>query len=240
VSNYLLTKQAFSVATALSISGMKRNRSNMLPRRPARTSGPTRRAGLIEAAASLFAADGFKGTTTKQIAKAAGVSEALLFKYFPTKRALYAAILAEKAQYSELRDNLETAATRQDDERLFTLLASYRIKKSVDPTMFRLLLFSALEGHELSDMFFRQHYSFFYDLLAKYISRRIDDGAFRPVDPMLTARAFFGVIVHHRLLHDIFELPMHRSYEETVREYVALFLNGLTASPPYRTRQRLP
>ena len=53
---------------------------------------------MISTATSLFAANGFTGTTTKQIAKAAGVSEALLFKHFPTKHALYNAILAEKAQ----------------------------------------------------------------------------------------------------------------------------------------------
>jgi len=197
------------------------------PRLPSRTSGPERQAGLIGAAASLFAANGFKGTTTKEIAKAAGVSEALLFKYFPTKRALYAAILAEKAQYSELRDAVEEAAKKQDDTRLFTLLASYRIRKGTDPTMLRLLLFSGLEGHELSDMFFQRQYRTFHDLLAKYIGKRIEDGAFRPVDPLLAARAFFGIIIHHRLLHDIFGLPMHRSYEDTVAEYVSLFLGGL-------------
>lgn len=219
---------------------MKRKPSNLSPHQPTRASGQKRRAGLIEAAASLFATDGFKGTTTRQIAKAAGVSEALLFKYFPTKRALYAAILADRAQYAELREHVEAAAENQDDQRLFTLLASYRIKPGVDPTMFRLLLFSALEGHELSDMFFRQHYSVFYDLLATYISRRIDQGAFRPVDPLLAARAFFGIIVHHRLLHDIFELPMHRSYEDTVDEYVTLFLKGLTLPPPYQEPHKLP
>jgi AefR-like transcriptional repressor, C-terminal domain len=107
------------------------------------------------------------------------------------------------------------------------LLAGSRIRKGADPTLLRLLLFSALEGHELSDMFFRRQYSMFYDLLATYISRRIKDGAFRPVDPQLAARAFFGIIVHHRLLHDIFGLPMHRTHEETVNEYVSLFLSGL-------------
>ncbi len=202
------------------------------PRRPSRTSGPERQAGLISAAASLFAANGFQGTTTKEIAKAADVSEALLFKYFPTKRALYAAILAEKAQYSELRDAVEEAAKKQDDTALLTLLASYRIKKGADPTMLRLLLFSALEGHELSDMFFQQQYRTFHDLLAQYISQRIESGAFRPVDPLLAARAFFGIIVHHRLLHDILGLPMHRSYKDTIDEYVALFLGGLIQSPP--------
>jgi AcrR family transcriptional regulator len=195
--------------------------------RTPRTSSQERQASLISAAAALFAERGFKGTTTREIARATGVSEALLFKYFPTKRALYAAILAEKAQYSGLREAVEEAAKKQDDERLFTLLASYRIRKGTDPTLLRLLLFSALEGHEMSHMFFKQQYRVFYDLLAGYIRRRIDDGVFRPVDPLLAARAFFGVIVHHRLLHDIFGLPMHRSHEDTVSEYVSVFLGGL-------------
>lgn len=209
------------------------------PVRTPRASGQERQASLITAAASRFAAKGFKGTTTKEIAKATGVSEALLFKYFPTKRALYAAILAEKAQYSGLREAVEEAAKKHDDERLFTLLASYRIRKGADPTLLRLLLFSALEGHEMSDMFFQQQYRVFYDLLAGYIRRRIDDGAFRPVDPLLAARAFFGVIVHHRLLHDIFGLPMHRTHEDTVSEYVSLFLGGLVRPPHTAVRQEL-
>ncbi|UVT15341.1 MAG: TetR/AcrR family transcriptional regulator [Nitrospira sp.] len=202
------------------------------PHSPSRTSGHERQASLISAAAALFAANGFTGTTTKEIAKAAGVSEALLFKHFPTKHALYTAILAEKAQYSGLREAVEEAAKRQDDARLFTLLASYRIRKGADPTLLRLLLFSALEGHELSDMFFQKQYRVFHDLLAGYIRRRIDDGAFRPVDPLLTARAFFGIIVHHRLLHDIFGLPMHLTHEKTVAEYVSLFLGGLVRQSP--------
>jgi AcrR family transcriptional regulator len=203
-----------------------------------RTSGHERQASIIATAAALFAAKGFSGTTTKEIAKTAGVSEALLFKHFPTKRALYAAILAEKAQYAELREAVEEAAKKLDDERLFTLLASYRIRKGADPTLLRLLLFSALEGHEMSEMFFRRQYRVFYDLLAGYIGRRIKDGAFREVDPLLAARAFFGVIVHHRLLHDIFGVPMHRGYEETVVEYVHLFLDGLRSAPSRPTPHR--
>jgi AcrR family transcriptional regulator len=197
-----------------------------------RTSGHERQASLISTAASLFSANGFTGTTTKQIAKAAGVSEALLFKHFPTKHALYTAILSEKAQYSGLREAVEEAANKRDDNQLFTLLASYRIKPGTDPTLLRLLLFSALEGHEMSDMFFQQQYRVFHDLLASYIRLRIDDGAFRPVDPLLAARAFFGVIVHHRLLHDLFGLPMHMPYEATVAEYVSLFLGGLVRPLP--------
>lgn len=210
-------------------------RAEASPPRLVRASGQERQASLISTAASLFAANGFKGTTTKEIAKAAGISEALLFKYFPTKRALYAAILAEKAQYSGLREAVEEAAEKRDDERLFTLLASYRIRKGADPTLFRLLLFSALEGHEMSEMFFQQQYRAFHELLAGYIRLRIEEGAFRSVDPLLAARAFFGIIIHHRLLHDIFGLPLHRTYEDTVTEYVSLFLHGLMANSSRRS-----
>lgn len=196
-----------------------------------RPTSQERQAGLIAAAASLFAAKGFNGTTTKEIAKAAGVSEALLFKYFPTKRALYAAILAEKVTIRELLDALEDSAEKRDDRRVFSLIAGFRIRKDVDSTLFRLLLFSALERHELSEMFFGKHHRVFYDRLSTYIEIRIQEGAFRNVDPLLAARAFIGMVVHHRLLHEIFGVPMHLTHSETISTYVDLFLGGLLKAP---------
>ena len=199
-----------------------------------RASARDRQASLIVAAAALFAAKGFNGTTTKEIAKAAGVSEALVFKHFPTKRRLYAAILAEKVTVNELLEPMEAAAKKRDDHRVFTMIASYRIRPGVDSTFLRLLLFSALEGHELSEMFFGKHLKVFYDHLATYIRTRIEEGAFRPLDPLLAARAFIGVVVHHRLLHEIFNVPMQQSHEDTVATYVDLFLTGLIKIPAIR------
>jgi AcrR family transcriptional regulator len=195
--------------------------------KPGFSAARTRQADLIAAATSLFAARGFRGTTTKEIAKAAGVSEALLFKYFPTKRALYAAILAEKANLSALVEAIDDVARKRDDKRLFTLIAGYRIRPGADPTMLRLLLFSGLEGHELADMFFSKQHRVINDYVAGYIETRIKEGAFRPTDPLLAARAFIGMVVHHRLLHEIYRIPMHRSHDDTVAAYVELFLNGL-------------
>ncbi|NOS77571.1 MAG: TetR/AcrR family transcriptional regulator [Nitrospira sp.] len=207
--------------------------------RPSRQSSQERQASLIQAATTLFAQKGFNGTTTKEIAKTAGISEALVFKHFPTKRALYAAILAEKVTISELLSAIEESAKKRDDRRVFTLIASYRIRPGVDPTLLRLLLFSALEGHELSDMFFSKHHKIFYDHLATYIQTRVEDGAFRRVDPLLAARAFIGMVVHHRLLHEIFGVPMDRSYDDTVSTYVDVFLHGLVEAPPTgRARKR--
>jgi AcrR family transcriptional regulator len=200
-----------------------------LPKRhdAVRFSRSERQMSIIAVAASLFAVNGFNGTTTREIAKTAGISEALLFKYFPTKHALYAAILAEKAPISDLLDMVEDAACKRDDVRVFTLIASYRIRRGSDPTLMRLLLFSALEGHELSDMFFQNQHRMFYDYLCGYIARRIREGAFKRVDPLLAARGFMGMVAHHRLLHEIFRVPTHCSPEDAVLTYVRIFLDGL-------------
>src|SRR6266404_1975061 len=56
-------------------------------------SSEERRAAIIKAVRRVFADKGFDGTTTRELADAAGVSEALLFKHFPSKESLYAAML---------------------------------------------------------------------------------------------------------------------------------------------------
>jgi AcrR family transcriptional regulator len=58
-----------------------------------RLSAEERRQAIAEAVREVFAEKGFDGTTTRELAKAAGVSEALLYKHFPSKESLYAAML---------------------------------------------------------------------------------------------------------------------------------------------------
>jgi AcrR family transcriptional regulator len=55
-------------------------------------SGEDRRTAIIKTARRVFVEKGFYRTTTRELAEAAGVSEALLFKHFPSKEALYSAI----------------------------------------------------------------------------------------------------------------------------------------------------
>src|ERR1700719_2823578 len=55
-------------------------------------SAEERRAAIIQAVRHVFAERGFHGTTTRALADAAKVSEALLFKHFPNKEALYSAM----------------------------------------------------------------------------------------------------------------------------------------------------
>ena len=51
-----------------------------------------RRKAILQAVKRVFAAKGFDGATTRELAEAAGVSEALLYKHFPSKESLYEAM----------------------------------------------------------------------------------------------------------------------------------------------------
>ena len=63
-----------------------------------RMTSDLRRQLILGAAKRCFARHGYAGTTTKRVAAAASISEALLFKHFPSKAALYAEILAEECE----------------------------------------------------------------------------------------------------------------------------------------------
>jgi AcrR family transcriptional regulator len=69
-----------------------------------------RRAAIIKAVRRVFAEKGFDGTTTRELAEAAGVSEALLFKHFPNKEALYSAMQLSccREQTSAKRERLKS------------------------------------------------------------------------------------------------------------------------------------
>ena len=193
-----------------------------------RISGSERKASLIEAASVLFAAKGFNGTKTREIAERAGVSEALVFKHFPTKKHLYAAILAEQSPVPRMLSEIKKLADRREDVQVFSLIANAIIVRGTpDSDLMRLLLFSALEGHKLSDMFFQNHVRVFHEFLAKYIDRRIRDGAFRKADSLLVARAFMGMLIEHRLLTLLFQMPVSTPPEQIVSTFVNLFLDGI-------------
>jgi AcrR family transcriptional regulator len=195
-----------------------------------RLKGEERRRVIIDAALALFSRKGFRGTTTKEIAEAAGCSEATIFKYFTTKDELYSAILESKASIEETLAKAAQAAIQKDDAGVFRALGVEALTRTEhDPTLMRLLLFSGLEGHELSHSFFQSQVRRLHEFLSSYIEQRITDGVFRPVNPLLAARGFVGMIVHYLLIHKIFGVkrPIGVLPEHVIDTFVTLFLTGI-------------
>jgi len=189
-----------------------------------------RRRLIIESAAKLFSQHGFRGTTTREVAKAVGVSEATVFKHFATKEDLYGAIIEAKAQTQQVLGVIGPLAEARDDAGLLRTLATELIERTQsDPTLMRLIFFSALEGHALADLFFRRRVQALDDFLGRYIADRVAAGAFRAVDPILAAWNFIGMVTQYLLLQQLFrqKAPPHVSVEQAVEEMVTTFLQGV-------------
>jgi AcrR family transcriptional regulator len=198
-----------------------------------RMSAESRREQILQGAMRLFAEKGFRGTTTREIANTLNISEALMFKYFPTKEALYRAIIQNRTDGAEEVFFPKEAVQAKDDRQVFRSIASYLIAKNTeDPTFMRLIQYSALERHELSRIFFETHAMANTRLLSQYIRQRIKEQAFKKVSPLLAARAFIGMIIFYVQSQEIYGLKdfFHFPPKKVVDTFVETFLNGLTGN----------
>src|SRR5436305_11983296 len=150
---------------------------------PVRVSAEDRRVQILDVAMRLFARQGFEGTTTRQIAEMARVNEAIIFRHFPSKEDLYWAIIERKCQsVGRSRMIQEKLRSGADDVAIFTGIAEAFLRRTrQDAEVSRLLLFTALERHELSDAFFRRYVMETHETLAAYVRQRVREGTFRDV-----------------------------------------------------------
>ena len=192
-----------------------------------------RRQQILEVATDLFARQGFNGTTTRHIAQRAAVNEAIIFRHFPTKEELYWAVIEHQISLRPGRAKLEARLASSDDPaEVLTSVAEDMLSR--DTTLSRLLLFTALEKHELSDRFFRTHVSGYFELLADYMRRNITAGRFRSVDPMLAARGFVGMLFYHFLVQELFGGKKYQQFDphEVSRTFVENWLLGVSTQGP--------
>lgn len=124
-----------------------------------RLSSEERRGELIEIARRLFAEKGFHGVTTRELAEEAGVSEALIFKHFPSKEAIYKAMLtlcqksetwSEGYRLLELEPSTSTLAVM-----LHFIGARVVFANEETRTLHRLLLRSLSEDGEFARVIFK-------------------------------------------------------------------------------------
>jgi AcrR family transcriptional regulator len=130
----------------------------------AKLSCEERRAAIIKAVRRVFADKGFHGTTTRELAEAAAISEALLFKHFPNKEALYGAMMLSCSQEKdrELAERLKALEPSASTlvllvHRLVShLLAKPQAGDDEDRVHNRLMLRSMMEDGEFARLFLQK------------------------------------------------------------------------------------
>jgi AcrR family transcriptional regulator len=203
-----------------------------------RLSASDRKKQLLEVATRLFAQQGYAATTTRQIAAECGVTEAIVFRHFPSKEELYWQVIETKRVSRGFLERLkEIINSDMSPMEVCVAIAKDRLERNFgDPTMTRLLLFSALENHELSYRFYRNFIAEYHEHLVEYIEKQIGEGVFRPVDPLLAARSFLAMIFYHFLIQELFGAKRIHAFDpdRLSRHIAEIWLGGMLSSAEQR------
>lgn len=204
-----------------------------------RMTGDKRREQILLTAITLFSQKGFSGTTTKEIARVAGVSEAMVFRHFAKKSDIYDAILDNKTCHEGMRfpweedTELLGAIQRKDDHTVFYLMALNALnKQQADVGFLRLLFYSALEEHELAERFFSEFIAKLYGFIGGYIEERQSDGVFRDIEPRVAVRAFLGMMIHHSINNVLWDKGrnlLNITNEDAADNFAHILLRGIRA-----------
>lgn len=197
-----------------------------------RLSAPQRRDQLIEVAVDLFSRKGFNGTTTREIAAAAGVTEAVIFRHFETKEDLYTAIIDRRLNSPDAAKwvaELRAVMDRNDDEAVIRLLLSAIISThKSDPRFERLMLYAALEGNQVALLYAHKMTASIVEGFRTYFARRRKQGRLRAIPPDAALAAIAGMARCYaldRYVHGFKEQCL--SDEQVLASFTSIAMKGL-------------
>ncbi|WP_444961637.1 TetR/AcrR family transcriptional regulator [Nocardiopsis sp. M1B1] len=157
-----------------------------------------KRAAIIKAATRLFLDAGYAGTSLAKVAEAAGVSKATLFKQFPTKAALFDAMVAES--WAGEDDDLRPSAG--DLRAGLTALGRRYVTLLTRPGMaalFRIVIAELPRFPELGEAHFERGKMPYFDSVRRYLDAENALGTVKLDDTELAATQFLGMISNYVL-----------------------------------------
>ncbi|MDA0563345.1 TetR/AcrR family transcriptional regulator [Streptomonospora sp. S1-112] len=190
-----------------------------------------KREAIISAATELFLDRGYDGTSLARIAEAAGVSKSTLFKQFPTKAALFEAIVTESWQRGaadttarppagDLRSGLSAIGHRYAD-----LIGQPRMA-----SLFRIVIAELPRFPELGRMQFQLGKMPYFAAVQQYLESEHDAGNAEVLDAESAANQFLGMIANYvlwpRLLLTDWNpaaSDIHNAVEEAVQTMLARY-----------------
>lgn len=187
---------------------------------------------IIQEATRLFSQSGFDRVTIKQLADACGITEPALYRYFPSKDAIYDAVLdsiQSQMQYQELFDRL--AKEPEVGAILFGLARHILGFFTVHRELYRLLLYSTLGEHSKARAVYMVIRGPFILFLLEQLKRLAAEGKLKPKNYEITARCFVGMVFDCALSTMVWRGYTGQTYEpdEIVANNVPIYIDGLSA-----------
>src|SRR3954469_21229892 len=170
---------------------------------------PAERPGeILEAALALFAEKGFAATRLEDVAARAGLSKAAIYLYFEDKMALFQGVIRQAIGSNLLTvEALTKAHQGQVGElipRILEFMAS-RVEETPMASIAKLVIAESRAFPEIGRFYLKEVIGRGVPLFEGLISRGVQSGEFRPVDPMLTVRSLIGPMLLGIIWKTVFE-----------------------------------
>ena len=194
---------------------------------------------IVAAAAEVFADRGFEGARIDEIAERAGVNKAMLYYHVGDKERLYSAVLVESIDRGLVLLRAATAAVASPSAKLQAVLDTLAEFGTSNPAFIPIIMREVSSGGpNLPDALFERLGSVFR-VVADVLAEGVEQGVFRPTDPLLTHVTLVGALMYLRASHPIRQrvarsagLPVADHTPIHLARHVGnLFLHGLEATP---------
>jgi AcrR family transcriptional regulator len=190
---------------------------------------------IIKAAIALFSRQGFHGTTTREIARLADVSEVTVFRYFEHKDGIFWSALQScfnsiKPRITLLGRSSENATPEVMLPEIVCLLVDV---VTYSPELMRLIAVSLLELHGPAEELCREQLSPLFAIISNYLARNIANGKVRNLNPAIAAAAIGLTVVAQpelsKLVHG--SRLSQLGSREAIDQFSEFWLNVLVPTP---------
>lgn len=187
---------------------------------------------ILQAAAEVFAEQGYAGATTKAIAAQAGVNEVTLFRRFGSKQNLLSAVIEHHSALPGFVDVLERQLTGEYQEDMQHLGRLFHAMFDQRREAVRLMLCEADRVPEVRQVMV-QIPTRLRQALARYLRRQQAAGLVRPGDPEVLAQAFLGMFFAYHIGDVVLEASFAADVptDDVIDCFVDVFVRGTLLEP---------
>lgn len=184
---------------------------------------------ILDAALELFGSKGFAATTTKEIAKKAGVNEVTIFRIFRSKQSLYTCMFAERSLVPVITESVEFDLETPLDEMMLRNVSTVLGILKANRHLFMAMLSDVWRHPKARRMLGEVPMQRAVQFLASMLEQQMEAGRLRPMDPELAARALIGMVQAYFLTTYL----LQGSADDTERDerfakgFVSIFLDGM-------------